>query len=86
MRRHVGVYAYSPAALARWVALPASGLEATERLEQLRALEAGIRFGIAVIERRTDEALLGGIDTAADAERAERILATRIPVQTTNEG
>ena len=72
--RHIGVYAYSPQALARWVAQPASALEATERLEQLRALEAGVRFGIAQIERRADEEKLGGIDTAADAERAERIL------------
>ncbi|HUF12192.1 MAG TPA: 3-deoxy-manno-octulosonate cytidylyltransferase [Longimicrobiales bacterium] len=84
--RHIGVYAYAPAALERWVALPASALEATERLEQLRALEAGLRFGIAVIERRPDEALLGGIDTAEDAARAERILAGMIPVQTTNDG
>ena len=72
--RHIGVYAYAPAALARWVTLGPSSLEATERLEQLRALEAGIRFGIAVIERRTDEEKLGGIDTAADAARAEGIL------------
>ena len=72
--RHIGVYAYSPGALARWVSQPASELEATERLEQLRALEAGIRFGIAVIERRADEEKLGGIDTPVDAERAERIL------------
>lgn len=84
--RHVGVYAYSPAALERWVALPASELESTERLEQIRALEAGLRFGIAVIERRRDEASLGGIDTAEDAVRAERILAARIPVETMNDG
>lgn len=84
--RHIGVYAYSHAALARWVSLPPSGLEATERLEQLRALEAGLRFGIAVVERREDEASFGGIDTAEDARRAERILANMIPVETTRDG
>ena len=73
--RHIGVYAYSHDALARWTSQPASGLEATERLEQLRALEAGVRFGIALIERRADEEKLGGIDTADDAARAERILS-----------
>jgi 3-deoxy-manno-octulosonate cytidylyltransferase (CMP-KDO synthetase) len=72
--RHIGVYAYSPAALKRWVSQPWSALENTERLEQLRALEAGVRFGIAVIERRPQEEKLGGIDTAEDAARAERIL------------
>ena len=80
--RHIGVYAYSTAALARWVSQPASELEATERLEQLRALEAGIRFGIAPIERRPDEEKLGGIDTAQDAERAERILAAHASAAT----
>jgi 3-deoxy-manno-octulosonate cytidylyltransferase (CMP-KDO synthetase) len=48
--RHVGVYAYAPAALARWVALPASWLERTERLEQLRPLAAGLSIGVAVVE------------------------------------
>jgi 3-deoxy-manno-octulosonate cytidylyltransferase (CMP-KDO synthetase) len=84
--RHIGVYAYSPAALARWVKLGPSTLEATERLEQLRALEAGIRFGIAVIDRRTDEEKLGGIDTAADAARAESLLAGMVPGTTTRDG
>ena len=40
---HIGVYAYRRAALARFVALPPSLLEKRERLEQLRALEAGMR-------------------------------------------
>jgi 3-deoxy-manno-octulosonate cytidylyltransferase (CMP-KDO synthetase) len=64
--RHVGVYACRRAALLRWVALPEGRLEALERLEQLRALEAGMTIGVAVVE--TAE---GGIDTAEDAARAE---------------
>ncbi len=84
--RHIGVYAYSHDALARWTSQPASELESTERLEQLRALEAGVRFGIAVIERRPDEEQLGGIDTAQDAARAERILSEVIPVETSTTG
>jgi 3-deoxy-manno-octulosonate cytidylyltransferase (CMP-KDO synthetase) len=63
---HVGVYAYTPDALARWVFLPPHDLERIERLEQLRPLSAGMRMGVAVI----DEALRGGIDTEADLERA----------------
>ena len=64
--RHVGVYAYTRAALARWVSLPAAPLEELERLEQLRPLAAGLRFGVAVVE--TAE---GGVDTLEDARRAE---------------
>lgn len=68
--RHIGVYAYSPAALARWVALPPGGLEGAERLEQLRPLAAGLRIGVAVVA-----AAEGGIDTPADARRAAERLA-----------
>jgi 3-deoxy-manno-octulosonate cytidylyltransferase (CMP-KDO synthetase) len=67
--RHVGVYAYAREALLRWVALPEGALERIERLEQLRALAAGIRIGVAV-----GEPAEGGVDTPADALRAERIL------------
>lgn len=77
--RHIGVYAYSHAALEKWTAQPFSSLEVTERLEQLRAVEAGVRFGIAVIERRPDEEKLGGIDTIADATRAEQLLMSHQP-------
>ena len=63
---HVGVYAYTPDSLARWVALPAHALERVERLEQLRPLAAGLRMGVAVV----DGPLRGGIDTEADLERA----------------
>lgn len=65
---HVGVYAYTPDALAHWVVLPPHPLERIERLEQLRPLAAGLRMGVAVIEGP----VRGGIDTEADLERAQR--------------
>ena len=66
VRQHVGVYAYAPDALARWVALPPHPLERVERLEQLRPLAAGIGMGVAVV----NEAAPVGVDTEADLERA----------------
>lgn len=69
---HVGVYAYTPDALARWVALPAHPLERIERLEQLRPLAAGLRMGVTIV----DGPLRGGIDTEADLDRANREWAT----------
>ena len=66
--QHIGVYAYDRQALMRWVALPPSSLEQIERLEQLRALSAGIPIGVALI----DEPFRPGIDTEADLERANR--------------
>jgi len=68
--RHAGIYAYTRAALLRWVALPESPLERIEKLEQLRALAAGLRIGVAV-----GAPAEGGVDTPADAARAERILS-----------
>lgn len=65
--RHLGVYAYRREALFEWVGLPPSRLEEIERLEQLRALEAGLSIGVAVVERAE-----GGVDTLADAERIEQ--------------
>jgi len=67
---HIGIYAYRREALARFVALPESALERRERLEQLRALEAGMRIGCARIEHGPF-----GVDTPADLERARRELA-----------
>lgn len=67
---HVGVYAWRRAALARFVALPASALERRESLEQLRALEAGMRIGCA----RVDHAPFG-VDTPEDLAHARRMLA-----------
>ena len=64
---HIGLYAYRREALARFVALPPSPLELRERLEQLRALEAGMRIDIALV----DVAPLG-VDTPEDlAARAK---------------
>jgi len=67
--RHIGVYAYRPASLARWVALAPHPLEALERLEQLRALAAGMTIGVAVVPEA-----MGGVDTAEDARQAEASL------------
>lgn len=70
--RHVGVYAYAPDALARWVALPPAELECIERLEQLRALAAGLRIGVAIVDD-----VEHGVDTYEDARRAEERLLAR---------
>jgi 3-deoxy-manno-octulosonate cytidylyltransferase (CMP-KDO synthetase) len=67
--RHVGLYAYSAEALQRWVALPEHPLERAEWLEQLRPLAAGMAIGVAV-----GPPAEGGIDTPADAARAEALL------------
>jgi 3-deoxy-manno-octulosonate cytidylyltransferase (CMP-KDO synthetase) len=64
--QHVGVYAYTRDALARWVALPAHPLEQIERLEQLRPLAAGWAIGVASIEGP----LRRGIDTESDLAQA----------------
>ncbi len=69
---HIGVYAYRRQALARFVALPPSPLERRESLEQLRALEAGMRIAAA----RVDHAPFG-VDTPADLERARAELGSR---------
>ncbi len=66
---HIGLYAYRRTALERFVALPRGVLEQRERLEQLRALEAGIRISVSLIE----PSCLGvQVDTPADLERARR--------------
>jgi 3-deoxy-manno-octulosonate cytidylyltransferase (CMP-KDO synthetase) len=69
MFHHIGIYCYRPEALARFVALPQSPLEKMEKLEQLRALEAGMRIDVA----RVDTVPLG-VDTPADLERARLLL------------
>jgi 3-deoxy-manno-octulosonate cytidylyltransferase (CMP-KDO synthetase) len=66
---HIGLYAYRRAALARFVALPQSNLERREKLEQLRALEAGMRIDIAIVDTPPL-----GVDTPQDLERARRML------------
>ncbi len=67
---HIGLYAYRRAALARFVALPPSRLERRERLEQLRALEAGMRIDIAIVDTPPL-----GVDTPEDLARAREMLA-----------
>jgi 3-deoxy-manno-octulosonate cytidylyltransferase (CMP-KDO synthetase) len=66
VRQHLGVYAYTRDALQRWVSLPPHALERVERLEQLRALAAGIAMGVHVI----DAPAAPGVDTEEDLKRA----------------
>jgi 3-deoxy-manno-octulosonate cytidylyltransferase (CMP-KDO synthetase) len=67
---HVGLYAYRRAALERFVALSPSALEQQEKLEQLRALEAGMRIDAMIVDT-----VPRGVDTPADLETARQILA-----------
>jgi 3-deoxy-manno-octulosonate cytidylyltransferase (CMP-KDO synthetase) len=67
---HIGLYAYRRPALERFVRLPPSPLEMQEKLEQLRALEAGMRIDITVVDT-----VPRGVDTPADLETARRVLA-----------
>jgi 3-deoxy-manno-octulosonate cytidylyltransferase (CMP-KDO synthetase) len=69
---HIGLYAFRRDALARFVALPPSPLEKRERLEQLRALEAGMRIDVALVNK-----VPFGVDTQADLERARALLAPK---------
>jgi 3-deoxy-manno-octulosonate cytidylyltransferase (CMP-KDO synthetase) len=66
---HIGLYAYRRAALERFVALPPSAGEMRERLEQLRALDAGMRIDIVVVE-----SVPLGVDTPDELARAREIL------------
>jgi 3-deoxy-manno-octulosonate cytidylyltransferase (CMP-KDO synthetase) len=68
---HSGIYAYRREALEQFVALPPSPLEIRERLEQLRALEAGMRIDVTVIED-----VPFGVDTPDDLERARTVLSS----------
>ena len=67
---HIGLYAYRRPALERFVRLPPSPLELQEKLEQLRALEAGMRIDITIVDT-----VPRGVDTAADLETARNILS-----------
>ena len=69
---HIGLYAYRRAALERFVTLGPSPLEQRERLEQLRALEAGMRIDIEIVET-----VPLGVDTPDDLERARAMIAER---------
>lgn len=68
---HIGLYAYRRAALAKFVGLPPSALERRERLEQLRALEAGMRVDVGLVD-----SIPLGVDTPEDLDRARALLAS----------
>jgi len=70
--RHIGLYAFRRAALEKFVKLPPSPLERREKLEQLRALEAGMRVDVALVD-----AVPLGVDTPADLEKARVMLTER---------
>jgi 3-deoxy-manno-octulosonate cytidylyltransferase (CMP-KDO synthetase) len=67
---HIGLYAYRRAALERYVALPPGVLERRERLEQLRALEAGMRIEVVLVDT-----VPLGVDTPAHLALAREMLA-----------
>ena len=69
---HIGLYAWRRSALERFVSLPPSTLEKRESLEQLRALEDGMRIDVAIVD-----SVPLGVDTPADLERARQILAPK---------
>lgn len=69
---HIGLYAYRRAALERFVSLGPSALEKRESLEQLRALEAGMRIDVEIVDT-----VPLGVDTPADLEKARRILSAK---------
>jgi 3-deoxy-manno-octulosonate cytidylyltransferase (CMP-KDO synthetase) len=66
---HSGIYAYRRGALDRFVALPPSALERRERLEQLRALEAGMRIDVTIVD-----VVPFGVDTADALELARNVI------------
>ena len=69
---HIGLYAWRRSALQRFVSLKPSTLEKRESLEQLRALEDGMRIDVAIVD-----SVPLGVDTPADLERARQILAPK---------
>jgi 3-deoxy-manno-octulosonate cytidylyltransferase (CMP-KDO synthetase) len=66
---HIGLYAYRRAALERFVKLPPSANEQREKLEQLRALDAGMRIGVAVVD-----SVPLGVDTPEELVKARKML------------
>ena len=68
---HIGLYAYRRAALERFVKLPPSESEKRERLEQLRALDAGMRIDVAIVK-----GVPLGVDTPEELEKARQLLAS----------
>ena len=72
VHHHIGIYAFRRAILERFATLPPSPLERRERLEQLRALEAGITIGVALVDSNPL-----GVDTPDDLARARREIEAR---------
>jgi len=72
-KRHIGLYAYRAGALRAFTAMPPAALEAVEKLEQLRFLEAGCRIAMA----QAAEFIPPGVDTPEDLERVRDLLAGR---------
>jgi len=70
---HIGIYAYRRATLTRFVSLRPSPLEQCEKLEQLRALEAGMRIGVALVNT-----VPLGVDTPEHLEQARKLLVPRV--------
>jgi 3-deoxy-manno-octulosonate cytidylyltransferase (CMP-KDO synthetase) len=66
---HIGLYAYRRAALERFVTLPPSANEQREKLEQLRALDAGMRIDVAIVD-----SVPLGVDTPEELEKARQLL------------
>jgi 3-deoxy-manno-octulosonate cytidylyltransferase (CMP-KDO synthetase) len=73
--RHIGIYAYRVRTLLQLAAWPATPLEITEKLEQLRALEHGMRIHLVTLSQSPP----GGVDTALDLERARAMLGATLP-------
>ncbi len=73
-RRHIGLYAYRVGALQQFTALPPSALESAESLEQLRALENGLKIVVA----NARAAVPAGVDTEEDLQRVEQMLASGV--------
>lgn len=67
--QHVGVYGYTRAALERFVLTPPSPLELQERLEQLRALDLGLKIGVLTVDNHSK-----GVDTPQDLEHLSQLL------------
>lgn len=70
---HIGLYAYRRSALEKFVGLGPSTLELREKLEQLRALEAGMRIDVEVVQ-----SIPLGVDTPEDLEKARYILSQNL--------
>ena len=69
-RLHVGLYAFRPRTLERFVSLPPSQLEQLESLEQMRALEAGMTIAVGEVAHAAR-----GVDTRADLQQLDREMA-----------